>query len=137
MIPIPRLAIPEYDADSLTDDLTRLSVHLASQNPDAQHHGVLGGRYGYGQHFSNAIFEMRPYYWGDCDCGYEESGQPEGFCHSADCSYHLLNFRHISTGIEVRWYKYIGRNMKSNQPVSPRRFRAIIDECIASARPAQ
>ena len=43
--------------------------------------------HGYGHEFENTVFEMHPYYWGDCECGYEES--EEEWCdlhfHADDC----------------------------------------------------
>lgn len=58
--------------DFVSSLLYELSESLALKNPNNQVHGVLGGDYGYGQDFKNEIFEMFPYYWGDCDCGYED-----------------------------------------------------------------
>ena len=46
-------------------------------NPDNQAHGLFGGEFGYGQDYENAVFAMRPYYWGECDCGYDGFEWPE------------------------------------------------------------
>ena len=35
-------------------------------------YGVLGGEDGYGVEFSNDVFEMHPYSWDDCECGFDE-----------------------------------------------------------------
>jgi len=70
-------ATSEYDLGRnetlVADELYDLSQTLAEKNPDAQAHGFLGGEFGYGQDFTNDVFEMHPYWWGDCQCGYEES----------------------------------------------------------------
>lgn len=68
----------ELKADWASDALYELSEKLGKMNPDDQAHGFLGGEYGYGQEFENNLFIMRPYYWGDCDCGYEDVGYYDG-----------------------------------------------------------
>lgn len=42
---------------------------------------------GYGMEFENDVFAVRPYYWGDCTCGYEqaEAKWDESNHHSPDC----------------------------------------------------
>jgi len=211
-------AFSEFAADHLSDDLYRLSKHLGTRNPDAQAHGFLGGEFGYGQHFKNAVFEMHPYFWGDCECGFEERSEewqrqhrhspdcyqthlraeqrkaglsyvdrnenreikifeetvkrsydearkvedqiydrllkqfslPKGgwavhctcdhdpafekWCsenhHTPECGIVLPNFRHFASGLEVRWYKYIGRGMSCNQEITAEVFKKIADECV-------
>jgi len=56
----------------IAEKLYQLSERLGNLNPENQTHGGLGGEWGYGQDFKNDTFETRPYYWGDCDCGWEE-----------------------------------------------------------------
>jgi hypothetical protein len=69
----------------------------------------------YSGDFENDVFEMRSYYWGDD----EEKEE-------------LPNFRHIKSGLEIRWYKYIGRGMSVNAPVCPKCFIDIFAECLNS-----
>lgn len=47
---------------------------------DAQMHG-------YGHEFENNVFEMHPYYWGTCECGFErdEIDWDESHSHAEDC----------------------------------------------------
>lgn len=52
--------------------LYELSEKLGKKNPDVQAYGALGGEWGYGQDFKNDVFEMRPYWWGDCTCGFNK-----------------------------------------------------------------
>jgi hypothetical protein len=66
---------------------------------------------------SNTVFEMRPYYWGD----------DEGECDKP-------NFRHRESGLEIRWYKHIGRGMSVNKHVCPKCFLPIFAECMNSLR---
>ncbi|WP_157115057.1 hypothetical protein [Nocardia niwae] len=35
--------------------------------------GGLGGEDGYGLNYDNDVFTMRPFYWGDCDCGSDQT----------------------------------------------------------------
>lgn len=154
---------------------------------------------GYAQDFKNDVFEIHPYYWGECSCGYEgveeawhsknkhkqecyqtgysaikydwnkqqkkheaaakELCEKHGidwngglgsavhctcdyrerwreFCkensHKPECGVVLPNFRHFKTGIEVRWYKYIGRGMSCNKDLTAVEFGGIVKECIDS-----
>jgi len=66
-----------FDADFTYHALYKLSEQLAKLNPENQAHGLLGGEYGYGQEFSNDVFEMHPYYWGECECGFEKRWNKE------------------------------------------------------------
>lgn len=51
--------------------------------------------------FSNDIFEINPYYWGDCDCGGDDTDE-----HSSTCSLMIHNFVYKPTGFWIDWYKY-------------------------------
>ena len=77
----------------------------------------------YGLEFSNDVFEMRPYWWGEC-C-YDEP------C-PADCPAVLPNFKHKPSGLELRWYKYALRDSYMSREVDPKEWRQICEDCIAS-----
>lgn len=66
------IIVPSVSNDIVSTGLYKLSEALANKNPKNQHHGFLGGEYGYGQEFENDVFAMFPFYWGECTCGYEE-----------------------------------------------------------------
>lgn len=176
----------------------------------------LGGRFGYGENYENDTFAMRRFYWGECDCGYDEAeakwcdahshaddcyrtelkqreraarlpywdgdkwhnmdahspderrrvedqiyddlckkyGKDRKFgaaahctcsyekewktwsatnSHKATCSLELPNFLHKRTGMEVRWYKYIGRGMEAKNAEGVD-LQAVFSECVASLR---
>lgn len=133
----------------VSSGLYELSAQLGKRNPDAQSYGLLGGEWGYGQDFANDVFEMHPFWWGDCTCGQEkraaklddehpdlsddewiewERANP----HDPRCRYEMPNFRHFASGYTVEWYKYIGRSEKANRPISYTEFVQIITECLAS-----
>lgn len=71
----------------VADDLYDLSEALGKRDPESQAHGFLGGEWGYGQDFENDVFEMHPFWWGDCECGYEEREVEweNSHRHAADC----------------------------------------------------
>lgn len=73
--------------DHVSEDLYRLSELLATRRPEQQAHGLLGGEFGYGQHFENSVFEMHPYFWGECECGFEarEATWSESHPHAPHC----------------------------------------------------
>lgn len=121
--------------DCCRDQLYSLSTVIDGDSP------------GYGQYHENDVFAMRRYYWGDCDCGFEEreiafddtNPSEEDYMkwlhensHLDSCALVLPNFLHKRTGLEIRWYKYIGRGMSANKPIDCREFADIIKECIAS-----
>jgi len=206
----PPIADP---ADILDGGLVELTKAIDMIDPDVVAHGALGGSYGYGAQYENDVFVMRPFYWGDCDCGYDDResewsdthkhsdecyqsemkrrliarggikgawgvDRPDAcsydqwraiereimndLCamhgldphfgsavhctcdhrkiwvkwssengHREQCSLQLPNFRHKATGLEVRWYKRIGRGMEVDHPEGAD-IAAILRECMAS-----
>lgn len=207
---------PRRKRTDLADALTTITEHLHHKNADAVAHGILGGAFGYGGEWNSPVFEMRPFCWGDCDCGSEEreaawsaahkhaedcyqkeltrervaaGGKidpryttfdriewPEGWSsdyqrrkeeaiyrklcekhgfdysdggyamhcscghraafgawvekngHTPTCCLELPNFRHKASGLEVRWYKYIGRDMEVKGSGN---VTKILAECLA------
>lgn len=146
----------------------------------------LGGEYGYGCEYENDVFEMHPFWWGDCECGFDardcewtESHPHADDCYQSEldrrggygaaetlakewglsyygCAVHCTcghkeayqawrkendhdpkcaivrpNFRHKSSGSEVRWYKYIGRD---NEVDLHDEWSKIMSECEGSIR---
>lgn len=210
------IVIPQRaDQSAMLDfGLVALTEAIAQIAPDTVGAGLLGGEFGYGANFENDVFAMRTYYWGDCDCGYEQKdiawseshehapecyqrrvvsdmtaagGKPSAFSktyvdrpqnvgydewrkiearirrkwckhfglsfpsccaihctcdydkewkvfravndHLPTCSLELPNFRHKASGFEVRWYKWIGRDMQTSGDADLRRMFA---ECMDS-----
>jgi hypothetical protein len=54
--------------------------------------------------------------------------------HDPKCVVVRPNFRHHASGIEIRWYKYIGRSMEVSRDVERREWNRIVDECIDSIK---
>ncbi|MDO2384311.1 hypothetical protein QRB41_12975 [Mycobacterium avium subsp. hominissuis] len=182
--------LPDQDDNATTAalrDITRaLQAHLSAHPPADYTAEILAGNWpppepdviglggidGYGEHWTNATFTMRPYYYGDCTCGQADlieqwsdanphapectqttiaqlqirySGKefdahfeqlknqlaiPDDgamwHCtcgieatyqhlkeqHSPTCEQFAPNFVYHSTGAEIRWYKWIGRDME-------------------------
>ena len=73
---------------------------------------------GYGIHNSGAdeietdVFVIRPYYWGEDEALMD-----------------LPNFEYKPTGLKISWYKYPMRDAYSNQNISPKQFKEILEEC--------
>lgn len=202
-----QIITPPTAETPLDDMLVEITRAISQKDPDRVAHGFLGGEFGYGAAYENDVFVMRPYYWGDCDCGYEERADkfwsknkhsedcytselrreekaagihhtqeskmsyeakekirrkiykalckkhnrtyPAGCAvhctcgidekakayfevngHKPTCALELPNFLHRASGLEVRWYKWIGRSMEAkNLPVS---LSAIFKECLDS-----
>jgi len=98
----------EYDFDKMPDsyvleEMLRLIAYFAT------------GDASYAGEFKNDTFEMRSYYWGEDD--YEAE---------------LPNFKHYASGLEIRWYKYIGRGMSVNRAICPYCFMPVLAACLNS-----
>lgn len=81
-----------------------------------------GGRFGDGVEYENDVFLMHPFCW--CE---KESCQW--------CSGEAPNFRHKSTGLEIRWYKWIGRDMEYNRETTSGEMSRIFREVWDSIPP--
>jgi hypothetical protein len=145
---------PARQMDELADALVTLTEHICNKDPDREVGGFLGGRFGYGAEWDSAVFEMFPDGDYDCDCGQDaafgeefdrrfskEVQKRDGFWLRADvkaleekyackptCIKVRPNFRHKPSGLTVRWYKYIGRDMEVEGSGD---VAAILAECIA------
>jgi len=74
----------------------------------------------YGYNYENDVFVMRKYYWGEED---DKASAP--------------NFLYKKTGLEIRWYKYIGRGMSANVEKIPDNWDDILIDCLVSIKNAQ
>ena len=192
---------------SVSNLLVDLTEAIEKSGEEIAVQGILGGTHGYGAWFKNDVFEMRPYWWGDCECGHDDKAnawddehehkldcyqtrlrescrvpgedgwwwdykEGHGFTkcdcdqklckemglsypagaaihctcgktklweewlkenpHDPNCGYVAPNFKHLKTGAEVRWYKYIGRGMELGTELSKSEWRAIFNECFES-----
>jgi hypothetical protein len=75
------------EEDYVSERLYALSEELGRRDPANQSHGLLGGEWGYGQEYANEVFEMHPYWWGDCTCGHgeEEWKWDQAHQHAPNC----------------------------------------------------
>lgn len=65
-------------------DLVKLTEYLAKKY-NLEHASGFAGEYAYGVYFKNDIFEMRPHYYGECDCGWENKLKAFGKKHKKKC----------------------------------------------------
>ena len=54
--------------------------------------------------------------------------------HADNCEMDKPNFKHYASGIEVEWYKYIGRSMEYDQEVPIEKWVEVFKECIDSIK---
>lgn len=230
-----RIITPPTASTNIETDLVKLTEYLVKKKKVGRVGGILGGEFGYGCDYKNDVFEMRPYYWDECDCGWDEfyneydfkekhkndcyqslvekelikkgwendkydwlnfpnkmsweektkiedkirkkyckkfnlsfpggcivhctcdrdknwvdwykekiiefrgkssrldeDGLPEA--HKDTCSLILPNFKHYKSGLEIRWYKWIGRDMKYSKKVSNDKWKKIFKEVINSLK---
>jgi hypothetical protein len=71
----------------------------------------------YGANISNDVFEMRPYYWGDCTCGYDEkaAGWGDDHAHGPVC-YQTELHRRMAEYEGLSGYKEIERRFYGGEP---------------------
>jgi len=68
-----------------------------------------------GEYFKNDTFEVRAFVW--------DEDAPES---------KLPNFK--CRDFEVRWYKYLGRGMEINRPITANEFFDMLQDCLKSIR---
>lgn len=68
-----------------------------------------------GEYFKNDVFEVRAFVW--------DEDSPES---------KLPNFK--CRDFEVRWYKYFGRGMEINRPITANEFFCMLEDCLKSIR---
>lgn len=98
------------------------------------HYGYYEGKKEYHQTklggFTCDLFEINPYYWGECDCGAEENGCDY---HTDTCSLCIPNFiyrsKNESDPVTIQWYKYPFRDSYANREISPDEFANILMDC--------
>jgi len=108
------------DADALSKGLYLLTEVLIRGLLPEERGGGLGGEFGYGANYENAVFMLHRYCW--CE-------KP----HCNWCSGKSPNFRHKQSGLEIKWYKWIGRSMEMNRlSISGKEWSCIVRQCFAS-----
>jgi hypothetical protein len=91
--------LPERDTDEVSDQLRALTENLSHIDPDGLCSGLLGGAFGYGVEYSTPVFEMHPYYGGDCTCGFDarQAAWARKHAHAGHCyqtAYAVLSKAH-------------------------------------------
>lgn len=120
------------NGDALSTGLYALSELVIRGLKPESRFGGMGGEFGYACEFENDVFEFHPDYQ-HCSCRESESGWSQD--HVSDCALaaNLPNFRHKASGLEVRWYKWIGRDMEiSNEKLTGAEWSKILLECFES-----
>jgi hypothetical protein len=210
------LVFPEVSEDLVSNMMVAITKKIDETGNEIAIQGFLGGEHGYGAHYKNDVFEMRPFYWGDCTCDYDDlrnawedsnshdkdcyqtlfhemhfvnygvdwnfdrkpghgwkKGTIEDECdcvdtlykhfgipkdtpgsyvhctcmydvqhanfiktinHSDECQMDKPNFKHYASGIEVEWYKYIGRDMEYDQSIPVEEWVDVFKECLESIK---
>lgn len=105
------------DADLLSQGIYLLSETVIRGLMPEKRGGLLGGDFGYACEYENDVFRLYPDYQ-----DYDEDSQRPAF-----------NFLHKRTGLEICWYKWIGRDMEMNRDsILGTDWKQIWDECYES-----
>ena len=98
----------------------------------------LGGGYDVsaGIDYKNDVFETFGF-WGHCECtcDVQEWGnvtQGEELAHASSCDFRDYGFKHFESGLEVEWYKRVGRSTESNKSMKTLDWFNIVVECLES-----
>lgn len=73
-------------------------------------------------------------YWDLWNMEHGNVTQGEEREHDADCALEDIGFRHFDSGLEVEWYKRVGRSTKSNKGMNTLKWYKILVECLESVR---
>lgn len=126
------------NGDALSVGLYALSELVIRAFKPESRFGGMGGEFGYACEFENDVFEIQPDYQ-HCSCPYSEDDSDSFLgpnqIHVPDCFFVIdkPNFRHKASGLEVRWYKWIGRDMEiSNPDLTGEEWHKILMECYYS-----
>ena len=97
-----RLVLPPRSRDALSDMLRHITRAIEDRNGEIEAYG-LGGESGYGCPWDSAVFTMRRFYWGDCDCGFDqlEENWEANHTHSEDCYQADLRRAKIEAGATI------------------------------------
>lgn len=82
---------------------------------------------GSGVPFENEVFRTIPFQWDCPHDGFDET------C-PKDCLAQQPNFKHFASGLEVSWYKRVGRSETSNMELPNLDWYRIIVECLESIK---
>ena len=95
-----RIVTPPTASTSIEIDLVKITEYLIKKKKVDHISGLLGGEFGYGCNYKNEVFEIRPYYWGKCDCGWNEFYDEDAFKekHKKDCYQSLVNKELVKNG---------------------------------------
>lgn len=79
--------------------------------------------------YTNGLFTIFPYWWGDCTCGAEDkcTDEHDEPCQE-DCKLMLPNFIHHPSEFVLQWYKYALRDSYSNHPFNDKTLSIFIDD---------
>lgn len=90
-----KIILPEQNEDLLGGLLVELTKAIDESGSEIAVQGFLGGTYGYGADFKNDVFEMRPFYWGDCECDYDTLRSEWEDSHDHDKECYQTTFRNM------------------------------------------
>ena len=100
------LVFPEVSEDLVSNMMVAITKKIEESGDEIAVQGILGGTYGYGAHYKNDVFEMRPFYWGDCVCDYDtlRNEWEEANPHDDHCYQTLFHNRHyVNYGGDGGW----------------------------------
>ena len=85
--------------------------------------GVHGVGTNCADHYVNEVFTLRDFCW--CD----GRSHPEDEAGDSTCP---ADFEHFESGIQGRWYKYLGRDTEFNRAAHAGEAQAVLIDCILS-----
>ena len=105
------LIFPEVSEDLVSNMMVAITKKIDESGSEIAVQGFLGGEYGYGAHYKNDVFEMRPFYWGDCICDYDtlRNEWENNHDHDKKCYQTIFHERHyVNYGVDWNFDKKPG-----------------------------
>jgi hypothetical protein len=88
-----------------------------------------------GEQFKNEVFECNAYSWAECQCdGAWDDDWTDDKC---TCGHIPQTYNFKYKDFEVSWYKYLGRGMSMNRPITQGEMADILSDCLSSLIRAQ
>jgi len=103
-----QIIIPKGASTNIENGLVELTRQIRLKTGESGGFG-LGGQDGYGIEYENKTFSMKPFYWGECDCGWLDFYDNKKFKekHSKQCYQSLVDVAMCKAGWKKDEFGYL------------------------------
>jgi hypothetical protein len=128
-----QIITPPVAESAMDTDLVHLTEYIWRKHHVGESYGYgLGGEFGYGVEFENDVFAMFPFYWGECECGWDQLEEGlEELAHDQPCYQTELTARFEADGLGYDRETWQPRNPDLSYEERRQREDAIYGELTA------